>query len=560
MSTAYNKFVEKNIRTTWVKTWTIEFLKGLDNLEAKTTIEQYCRTKLEEFSDICKEKAEERANTEVRANDNEHSWKQSSTSYMSGIRKAIKVWSESQNLTDEISYPQQTKEGVVTQHLALLYMNYPREHNQANNEAKQERKDEQRRNLESINCVDQYQTKIDELLASTDHRELVAGLIAATGRRPSEIYKTAEFKQVGQFEVMFTGQAKTRGEERDAYPTYTLVESAKVIDALARLRRMPEIKELRKLTLAEVDSGKNNKMNAAVKKHFSLLINPPHGEAELSAKNLRASYAAIAIYLFCPWQMSTNLFIKERLGHTSDATATAYEDYQITDQQGKPLTRGAWVTRLNEEMGKPMEATIVQPRIRMTEAAKNMINNQEFLLYADQVSRMEELIRLAQIGKQFEEGKLVKEVITVIEKPVEKIVEKIIEIPIDTLTNTTTKQTEVKTKIETSTKNKESKKDASEMTNDELFGSHAPNTGEEKIRRAVAAIKAYNERQYSPSDMWMINTSTLKELTNCRTAVVDKYLKSDEGRLQVTDYNLEKRFSYQHNRGRGKITEVVKLG
>jgi hypothetical protein len=244
--------------------------------------------------------------------------------------------------------------------------------------------------------------------------------------------------------------------------------------------------------------------------------------------------------------MSTNLFIKERLGHTSDATATAYEDYQITDKQGKPLTRGAWVTRLNEEMSKPMEATIIQPRIRMTETAKNTLDDQEFLPYADQVSRMEELIRLAQIGKQFEEGKLVKEVITVIEKPIEKIVE----VPIEVSTQTSTEES----------KTKQSKKDPSEMTNTELFGSHAPNTGEEKIRRAVAAIKVYNERQYSPKDMWMINTSTLKDLTNCRTAVVEKYLKSDEGRLQITDYNLEKGFTYQHNRGRGKITEVVKLG
>jgi integrase len=566
MSTAYNKFVEKNIRTAWVKTWTIEFLKGLDNLEPKTTIEQYCKTKLEEFSQICQEKAAERAK-EDRDNQNEHSWKQSSTSYMSGIRKAIKAWSESQELTDMNSYPQNTKEGVITQHLALLYMNYPREHNQINNETKQERKNEQRRNLESINCVDQYQTKIDELLASTDHRELVAGLIAATGRRPSEIYKTAEFKQVGQFEVMFTGQAKTRGEEREAYPTYSLVESAKVIDALAKLRRMPEIKELRRQTLAEVDSGKNNKMNAAVKQHFSPLINPPHGEAELSAKNLRASYAAIAIYLFCPWKMSTNLFIKERLGHTSDATATAYEDYQITDQQGKPLTRGAWVGRLNETMEKPMEATIVQPRIRMTEAAKNVLDNQEFLPYADQVSRMEELIRLAQIGKQFEEGKLVKEVITVIEKPVEKI----IEVPVETSAKPVLP--EVKEEV---TIPRQTKKNPSEMSNDELFGSHTPNTGDEKIRRAIAAIKAYNERQGgNKSAMWAINTSSLKALTNCRTAVVEKYLESEQGHQDlntrvergmdgkdklVIGYNEMMGFSYQHNRGRGKITDVIKLG
>lgn len=552
MSTTYNKFIEKTIRTAWVKQWTIEFLKRLENQSTKAEIEQYCQTKLQEFSDICKTKAEERAK-EDRQTFNEHSWKQSSTSNMSGIRKAIAAWSASKTLDESNSYPQQTKNGIVTQHLALLYMKYDFTYNQPNTEAKQAKKDEQRRNLESINCVDEYQAKIDVLLQSTDHKELVAGLIAATGRRPSEIYKTAEFKQVGQFEVMFTGQLKTRGEVREGYPTYTLVESSKVIDALARLRRMPEIKAIKKLTLAEIDSGKNNKMNAAIKEHFTPLINPPHGEAELSAKNLRASYAAIAIYLFCPWTTSTNLFIKERLGHTSDATATAYEDYQITDQQGRPLTRGAWVERLTENMDKPMHAEIVNMQMRVSAATRAVIDDQEFLPFGDRVMRLEELVRLARIGKQFEEGKLVKEVVTVVEKPVEKIVEKIVEVPITT-SETSTEEAEVKTST------KQSKKDPTQMSNDELFGSHVPNSGEEKIRRAVQAIKTYNERQYSVKEMWMINTSTLKELTNCRTAVVEKYLKSDEGRLQVTDYNLEKQMGYQHNRGRGKISDVVKLG
>ncbi|MBP5977198.1 hypothetical protein HW132_31870 [Brasilonema sp. CT11] len=541
------KYVDRHVRTVWVKDWTVEFLKGLDGQSTKPEIEQYCQTKLQEFSDICKAKAEERAK-EDRQTFNEHSWKQSSTSNMSGIRKAIAAWSEDKTLDDSNSYPQQTKNGIVTQHLALLYMKYEFVHNQPNTEAKQAKKDEQRRNLESINCVDEYQAKIDVLLQSTDHKELVAGLIAATGRRPSEIYKTAEFKQVGQFEVMFTGQLKTRGEVREGYPTYTLVESAKVIDALARLRRMPEIKAIKNLTLAEIDSGKNNKMNAAIKEHFTPLINPPHGEAELSAKNLRASYAAIAIYLFCPWTTSTNLFIKERLGHTSDATATAYEDYQITDQQGRPLTRGAWVQRLTENMDKPMHAEIVNMQMRVSAATRAVIDDQEFLPFGDRVNRLEELVRLARIGKEFEEGKLVKEVVTVVEKIVE-----VVQVPVTT-SETSTEEIEVKTST------KQSKKDPSEMTNEELFGSHAPNSGEEKIRRAVQAIKTYNERQYSIKEMWMINTSTLKELTNCRTAVVEKYLKSDEGRLQVTDYNLEKQMGYQHNRGRGKISSVVKLG
>lgn len=570
------RYVDKPVRTKWVKDWTVQFLKGLDNQKTKTEIEQYCQTKLQEFSEICKTKALERAKEE-RQTLNEHSWKQSSTSYMSGIRKAITAWSETKTLDESNSYPQQTKDGIVTQHLALFYMKYDSSHNEKNVEAKQERKNEQRSNLESISCVDEYQEKIDKLLKSTDHRELVAGLIAATGRRPSEIYRTADFKQVGQFEVMFTGQLKTRGEERKPYPTYTLVESAKVIDALAQLRRMPEIKELKKQTLAEIDSGKNTRMNQQIKEHFSPLINPPYGETELSAKNLRASYAAIAIYLFCPWSVAPGLFVKQKLGHVADGTFTSYEDYEITDKQGRPLARGAWVERLTEDMEKPMHAEIVNMQMRVSAATRAVIDDQEFLPFGDRVTRLEELVRLAKIGKEFEEGKLVKEVVKVETKIVEKIVEvpveKIVEVPSDSSADWQSgKNTVIEivrqqaldggyNPIDINPKpHKQTKKDPTEMTNEELFGSHVPNTGEEKIRRAVQAIKIYNERQPSFKDMWAINTSVLKELTNCRTAVVEKYLKSEEGRLKVLDYNLEKQMGYQHNRGRGKISEVVKLG
>jgi hypothetical protein len=180
------------------------------------------------------------------------------------------------------------------------------------------------------------------------------------------------------------------------------------------------------------------------KQHFSELIDPPHGEKDLSSKNLRAAYAAIAIYLFCPSNHSESLFIKERLGHTSDATASNYEDYQVVDINGKQLPRGVWVERINEEMGKPMLVE-TKPQLRMTVAAKEVINDQEFLLYPDQLSRIEELICLARIGKQYEEGKLVKEVVKVEvvkvieEKPVEVIkevvkeVEKIIEKPLEAI-------------------------------------------------------------------------------------------------------------------------------
>jgi integrase len=550
---SYTKFTSQ-IRTEWVRGWVSEFLKGL---ETATDIKEYCQAKKDELIAKIKEKPSKNAS--------ENSWMNTANRYMGDVRKAVLAWQDSITLDETNSYLVKVQEDPEPkqQHLALLYMNFDKDFHTKRMEATNERKKEQRSNLESINCVDAYQETIDKLLESTDHRKLVVGLIAATGRRPSEIFKTAEFKQVGQFEVIFTGQIKAKGNER-AYPTYTLVESAKVVDGLARLRRMPEIKELKRQTLAEIDSGKNHRMNDCVREFFSPLINPPAGEKELSAKNLRASYAAIAIYLFCPWSMSPNLFITERLGHTSDATATNYEDYQVCSPDGKPLTRGTWVERLTEEMSKATETIIVQPRVRMTQTAKDAIEDQEFLPFADQVSRMEELIRLARIGKQFEEGKLVKEVVTVINNPVKNQEKNQVDEPIEKTVEALDVEDEemieiVKAKATKKSSEPRPKINVEELSNADLFGSHAPNTGLEKIRRAVEAIKAYNERQYGKDDKWAINTKVLKDLTKCRTKIVEDYLKSDEGRINVIDYNLANQFTYQHNRGKGNISDFVKL-
>ncbi|MDJ0903120.1 MAG: protelomerase family protein, partial [Xenococcus sp. MO_188.B8] len=406
-----------------------------------------------------------------------------------------------------------------------------------------------------------YQSVIEQLLESREWREVAVGLIAATGRRATEILKTAEFNQIGQFEVKFSGQLKAKGEERKPYPTFTLLESNKVCDALFRLRRMPEIKELKKKTASEIDSGCNTTINRLVVEKFFPIIQPPTGESQLSTKNLRASYAAIAIYLFCPWQQEPSQFITEKLGHTSDATASNYQDYQVVDNNGKPLTRGAWVERIGEKMTKTTQQLVHTSRMLVAKEVRDALSDQDFLPFPDYASRMEELLRLARIGKQFESGELSNEVV------VEKVVEKIVEVPV-----------EVKDKVQankpTPSKTKYDKR-PEDMTNEELFGANLPNSGHEKIRRAVAAVKSYNEdRGGDKANMWAINIRTLKDLTNCRTEIVDKYFRSDEGIEElgirfplsedgrtkvVIGYNEMMGLSRYHNRGRGSITEAIKL-
>ncbi|MUG99829.1 hypothetical protein F7734_49180 [Scytonema sp. UIC 10036] len=617
----YIKFV-KEVRTAWVKEWSMEFLKGLE-ATPNDSIESYCKTKLDEFSSICVEKT---GNPE-----DSDSWKSSAVTYLSGVRKAVKAWQESVELNDGNSFEYKGKDGNVTRdHKALLYMNYGRDFLKDVKEKGETKKQEQRRNLTPINNVSEIQGAIESACLSDDWRELATGIEFALGARLGEVLLTAEIKQLNQFQVEFKGQIKTKDEDRFEYPKYTLIESWKVVDALLKLRRMAENKEIKNCLLAEVDSRKNATVNRKVREIFGELLQPPHGVEQISSHKLRSAHAAIAFYLFGSYTQSFGSFVKDNLGHKGDGEAANYEDYSVVDKNGKPMIQGAWLDRLKEEPGKPTQV-IVQPRLRLTKAAKDLIDNQGFLPFPDQVSRVEELIRLAQVGKQFEEGKLVKEVVTIVEKPVEKIVEKVVEVPVEKIVEVPVEKVvekmievpvevsveqviekmlqdktiekiiqqllavptvevttaeivtaeestievatiEVATAevpiaeiptIEVLTTEQPQKpvieKDLSQVSNDKLYGSTTPYSGNEKIRRAVQAVKAYNERQYSTDTMWAINTKVLTELTGCRSSILKNYLESPEGRLQVTDYNLEKGLGYHHNKGRGSVTQFIKL-
>ena len=523
------KYVANTVRTAWLKKWTAGFLEKLDEIShvgqegIKSCCEEYKKKYIEEIKVRSELRAKKQGKLLAEA-----SWMNSAANNLSHVRNAIKAWQADRVLDENNSYSQQTVDGVVRQHLALLVMNFDSEFHRRRMAPTEEKKQVQRKNLVGIRNVDEYQRAIEKLLISSDWRKVTVGLIAATGRRTTEILKTGSFKQIGKFEVDFSGQLKAKGKVK-AYPIFTLIESSKICDALLKYRRMAEIKELKKKTNAEIDSSKNSEINRFVGESFSELIAMPVGEIQLSAKNLRAVYGALAIYLFCPWKQDPSQFITERLGHASDGTASNYQDYQVVDADGKPLTRGVWVERLREEMDK-VSNNVVNHRLRITDAAKEILDDKDFLPFPDVASRMDELIRLARLGKQYEEGMLVKEV----EAPA----------PAEKGQQVSSRRTQ---------------KDIETMPTSELMGAKIPGSGLEKVRRAVAAIKEHNECQAEKKFWWAINTRTLKDITNCRTSVVEKYLKSEEGRLQVTDYNILHGLGYQHNRGRGSIREAVKL-
>lgn len=179
---------------------------------------------------------------------------------------------------------------------------------------------------------------IRELLASQQVRaggkvapyfsHLALGLALATGRREVEILKLARFKKVGDFELEFSGQAKRRGgvDYSESYRIYTIVAADVVLDAFAKLRALPEVRELQHLENTEVNRRVAKNLNTVVKRLF--------GSEERVFKDSRAIWARVVFELHFnrdPRWKSVNetVFWREMLGHEDMDTQESYKAFKI---------------------------------------------------------------------------------------------------------------------------------------------------------------------------------------------------------------------------------------
>ena len=193
----------------------------------------------------------------------------------------------------------------------------------------------QRDNLTGFNAAAALEAT-EQALQSEDWRELAAALIMATQSRPSDMLQSGEFKAVSKYRLEFTSRAKKRGKVAKG-EIFCLVDTATFIDAFSRLRREPDVMEMKEWELKDVDSGKNATLNRAVKRIYGEIIPVPHGEKELSCKNLRASGVNVAYWLHGRDNQSLGRFAELQLLHDNPGTAANYEDFYCCDADGKRL-------------------------------------------------------------------------------------------------------------------------------------------------------------------------------------------------------------------------------
>jgi len=166
--------------------------------------------------------------------------------------------------------------------------------------------------------------KAKDLLLSDKYQEVALGLSFLTGRRLTEIVKTARFTHYRKRKYMlnFEGQLKEK-RGLGKFPIYALGNSAhdcKV--ALSKLRGMIDV---RGLSNKEVE----RKYNVSINQRATVIFKDNMGRC--SAHRLRAVYAAICCELYMTKGDDKNNFTASIMGHNALDTdsAMAYKKYML---------------------------------------------------------------------------------------------------------------------------------------------------------------------------------------------------------------------------------------
>lgn len=444
--------------------------------------------------------------------------------------------------------------------------------------------------------VKRYLDKIGELLVSNDSHELAVGLIAATGRRPHEILVRASFKPVKEGELSypehqpethwltFEGQGKKLGKAVP-YPIATLFPSAFIIKALKRLRNSPECKQLIADIEAEfpndlikqndaIDSRRNTSLNRVVREELADILAVRHERENISCGSLRAAYARLATERDCPPDKNDLMWASRLLGHFSEGgdirallTTAGYFDYYIDGEdiprlgipnfQERVAFRGyeSDVNEVREWMDRYRIPSQMEAFKKIWELAKEAMRVREEKLASQESQESVQVTETSQESEMISEEKLTALIEQIVERKVSEALTRLPEKPKVVPLTRSHSEVAVHKQQSTTVKSEESTaKDWESVPSEELKGSKAPGSAEEKIRRIIKAIMDYNDyTATSNSDRWYIGVRTIQDAAKdaggsgtIRHDAIKRFLET-YGQM-VNDHNAKYELSSQHNK------------
>lgn len=241
---------------------------------------------------------------------------------------------------------QAIKHRLGPQHFSLESMDFTSEEWTQMNHAIAERVAEQNQQQVILDpgTVNAIVTRATNLLLSREWAEIAAGLAVLTGRRSTEVLKTATFEPKSAYSVLFTGALKRRGEDMVLqFEIPTLCQAQYVLTAWNRLRKFVPTQEL---TNEQVNDRLAGAVAKACDRHFSDLVPPVVGRDNLYTHLFRKVYATIATYFYCPNSVDEAEYRAEIQGHFAGhahlsqaarrtiASDRHYRSYVIQEQDG----------------------------------------------------------------------------------------------------------------------------------------------------------------------------------------------------------------------------------
>jgi hypothetical protein len=311
--------------------------------------------------------------------------------------------------------------------------------------------------------------------------------------------------------------------------------------------------EMKEWALKDIDSGKNKTINRAVKRIYGEIIPVPHGEEELSCKNLRAAGVNAAYWLHGRDNQSLGRFAELQLLHDNPGVAANYEDFYCVDASGKRLRENSILTDALLA-AKPLSEK--RNSLSLDRQLLEMISDAEKWSEGSNADRLERIIAkamqadkiAAQLAHECEKRqRLELELSRLQAAPAVKAQKK----PVGTVNKVTAAKIEPQpTPIKSA---QQTAFDWRSIPNAELNGSSRTGAHAEELRRSVEAIQDYNAG-LNDSEQFAITGSLLRQLTKVKPNRVKEWMQAHQAELG--NYNAG--YSARQNTSKPNPRSVIK--
>jgi hypothetical protein len=462
--------------------------------------------------------------------------------------------------------------------VVLRYMAFPREWYIKTSQGSQEAHEDRMENCQIITQPDAIVERATELLHSNVWPQVVVALAVVTGRRLTEVLKTAEFSHKTEYSVMFKGQLKHEGREIEAeFEIPTLVPASLVLNALVWLREHIDTTELEK---DAVSRRHRTAVKAAANRDFVALVPPKFGKDDLYGHLMRSVYAALAVWYYCPLRVAELHYKSLVLGHEKIMDAVGmdevarrnyqstshYADCKVVDDDGA-MRQGVWLNKSGVELlevlkpkehkevteatqtqevtaqvepkrkGKNYPITVVEPVFDAVKALRQQKGHPDY----SETVRM--LLAAYNGATPLDVSELTPEKIAPHLAPV--IREGMAAARENDFHAFLYQALEKEAKFQTAMAGRYGSQDFSQMPYDKLEGIKHPDAAKERVARAVKAIAAYNDQAIA-SERMFINQTSVHKIMRGRFGIIGEYL--DEREQEIAAMNAKHNVTAAYNR------------